>query len=544
MGRLSVFMLGVVTLSILLAACGSADPEIVTVRVTVLVEKEVVKEVEVEKVREVIVPVTTQPDYGGTLRVVSQSSIANLDPLYVAAFVTVHITSHMYETPFGLTPDEDVAPQLVSEWSVSPDNKSYTFTIRDGVTFHNGDPVTADDVIAVMERWAPAPRSSVYTTSIEDFYEVDDKTFKIDLKEPFSPLIGMMGRAKLWIQPREQIAGVPYNQSMSEWVGSGPYEFEKWDQGNKLTLVRYEAYTSRKEPDLFLAGGKQAYLDKITWLEIPDEETKIAGLETGEWDVIDSAGLDFFKRLKDHPEIDIVVAKPGNQSQITINASVPPTTNKLIRKAIQAAINAEDHMRSLGSPDLWILCKAYFFCGTPLETDIGSEPYNSADPEKAKKFLEEAGYDGEPVVILNPTDYPQLTPLGFVLKPNLEAAGFTVEMPTTDWASIVSRLGTPDWNMFTNFCGSAGCGLPLRNFFVTPYDRYGYPGYPDLLAKYTKALDFAQQFAIVEELQVAMYEDAWNINLGQWFPMHPHRSKVKNLQPYSRPMYHNVWIEN
>ena len=167
-----------------------------------------------------------------------------------------------------------------------------------------------------------------------------------------------------------------------------------------------DSYNSRSEPGSFFAGGKKAYLDRIEWLEIPDEETKIAGIETGEWDIVDYAGLDFFQRLDSNPDIGVMISTPGNQSSITMQSNVFPTDNKLVRQAIGAAINAEDHMASLGDPALWMLCPAVFFCGTPLESDVSAEFYNENNPERAKELLAQAGYNGEPIVIMNPTDYP------------------------------------------------------------------------------------------------------------------------------------------
>ena len=563
MQKLSLVLMAAL-FSVLLACGGAAEPEIVTVKETVVVEKEVIKEVEVERVvekevikevevervREVVVPVTTDPNYGGTLRAVSQSSIANLDPLYVGAFVTIHITVHMYENLFAWDPSWHAQPQLIKNWSIASDGMSQTFTLRDSMTFHNGDVVKSDDVLASVARWQESRHAANIKFFLGDVTASDDSTFTFGLNEPFAGLTEALAPAFIAgpiVWPREFVEGVPPTESMGEqnpdWIGTGPYKFENWNPGDTLTLTRYESYLSRKEGDNFLAGGKSSYLEKLIWLEIPDEETKIAGLETGQWDVVDSAGMDFFQRLKGNDDISIIVSRPGNQSQISIKASVPPMDNKLVRQAVGAAINAEDHMISLGDPALWQLCHSVFMCGSPLESDVSSELYNQNNIEKAKGLLKQAGYNNEPIIILNPTDYPQLTPLGFVLKPTLEAAGFNVDMPATDWATIVSRLGTPDFHMFTNFCASWFCGLPLINSYYAKRDAWGRPGYPDVVARYAKAKDAAERLSVAEEMQKIMYEDVWMVPLGQWFPMHPHRTYVKNLQPYSIPTYYNVWLE-
>ncbi len=547
-----------------LAACGGgATPTPETIIKEVVVEKEVVRTVEIEKIVEkkvvttVVVekilvttptpaPVSDDPIFGGTLKVTSQSSIANLDPLYVAAFVTVHIASHNYESLFGL--DETLNPQLqmAEKWNVSSDGLTYTMNLRDGLTFHNGKQVTTDDVLASFNRWLPSQRGKLWSRFASEVpaTKIDDSTFEFNFDQTFGLVLPVLARpaggVQIWPAPQ---ASKPWNEPMDGWIGTGPYKFEDWEQGNRMIFTRFDSYNSRSEPGSFFAGGKKAYLDRIEWLEIPDEETKIAGIETGEWDIVDYAGLDFFQRLDSNPDIGVMISTPGNQSSITMQSNVFPTDNKLVRQAIGAAINAEDHMASLGDPALWMLCPAVFFCGTPLESDVSAEFYNENNPERAKELLAQAGYNGEPIVIMNPTDYPQLTPLGFVLKPQLEKAGFNVEMPTMDWASIVGKLREKDWNMFTNFCASWFCGDPLLHFIVSEGHYMG--GNPDLVQlqlDFAMEQDAGKQMEIVEEIQRVWYDNQHFVILGQWFPIYPHRTYVRNFRPTFVPIYYNAWL--
>lgn len=239
-----------------------------------------------------------------------------------------------------------------------------------------------------------------------------------------------------------------------------------------------------------------------------------------------------------------VVVRPGNQSEVWAKGSFAPTDSKLIRQAIMAATPAADMMAALGDPELWILCSAVFFCGTPFESTVSAELYNQNDPERARELLAQAGYAGETLVILNSSDHAQLNPLGIVLKPALEEAGFTVEMPDMDLAAVISRLAANDWNLFTNFCPTSTCAqpdlTPVTNLSV---DLWGWPGYPDLVNQFIRAPDLAAKKAIVDEMQARIYDDAYNIVLGQFFPMLPHRITVANLKPTMFPTYYNVWVE-
>ena len=600
----AVLLLGLVTAM----ACGAGETEVVevpgeTVVVekvvevevpgeTVVVEKEVVREVEVagetvvvekvvevevpgetvvvEKVVEVEVPgetvvvevekvqveekiikereiITTEPKYGGTLRVVAQGSFSSLDPLPLPAVISVHTSVHVYEHLFAWDFNLNPQPQLVDTWSISDDNMTYTFTLRDGITFHNGDTVTSDDVIASINRWLPAPSVKNTAGFISEAVKVDDLTFVINLNEPFGGLVIGLGTSphlspQIW--PEDIANSAPFSEPITEWIGTGPYEFETWEPGNKLSIVRYDGFISRPEPENFLAGGKRAYLDRIEWVEIPNDETKYAGLETGQWDIVDGISLDFASRIRGNDDIGLDVTKPGNQSEVWAKGSFAPTDNKLVRQAILAAVDAESMMASLGDPELWILCSSVFFCGTPWESTVSEELYNQNNPERAAELLAEAGYAGETIVILNSSDHPQLNPLGIVLKPSLEAAGMTVEMPGMDLATVISRLGANDWNLFTNFCPASTCAQPdispVNNLSET---LWGWPGYPDLVAEFIRAPNLDAKKAVVDRMQAAAYEDAYNIVLGQFFPMLPHQIRVANLKPTAFPTYYNVWLD-
>ena len=512
---------------------------------TVVVEVEKVQvEEKIIKEREII---TTEPKYGGTLRVVAQGSFSSLDPLPLPAVISVHTSVHVYEHLFAWDFNLNPQPQLVDTWSISDDNMTYTFTLRDGITFHNGDPVTSDDAIASINRWLPAPSVKNTAGFISEAVKVDDLTFVINLNEPFGGLVIGLGTSphlspQIW--PEDIANSAPFSEPITEWIGTGPYEFETWEPGNKLSIVRYDGFISRPEPENFLAGGKRAYLDRIEWVEIPNDETKYAGLETGQWDIVDGISLDFASRIRDNDSIGLVVTKPGNQSEVWAKGSFAPTDNKLVRQAILAAVDAESMMASLGDPELWILCSSVFFCGTPWESTVSEELYNQNNPERAAELLDQAGYAGETIVILNSSDHPQLNPLGIVLKPSLEAAGMTVEMPGMDLATVISRLGANDWNLFTNFCPASTCAQPdispVNNLSET---LWGWPGYPDLVAEFIRAPNLEAKRSVVDRMQAAAYEDAYNIVLGQFFPMLPHQIRVANLKPTAFPTYYNVWLD-
>jgi peptide/nickel transport system substrate-binding protein len=516
----------------------------------VIVRQEVVKEVEVIKEVEVVKEVDrlVDPRDGGTLRVVSLASIPNIDPLFSSQFNIIYVGSHIYEGLFGMDVGLNAQPQLVKDWSLSPDMLTYEFTLRDGLTFHNGAAVGADDVVASMNRWLPSHGGKLLNSVLNELVEVDGRSLEVRLNEPLGGLVASLAWAPGFqplVLPKEIVEVTPNTEALPEesYIGTGPYQFESWTKGDKVTLSRFAEFTSRDEDENFLAGGKRAFLDTIVWLEIPDEETKIAGLETREWDVVEWIGFDFFKRVDKNTDLRVATLQPGNQSQLLFNSNVTPTNNKKVRQAIQAVVDHVEHMTSLGDPSLWRLCPAYFFCGTPLESDVASEFYNERDAAKARRLLEEAGYAGEKVTVLSAIDNAFTYPPGAVLRATLEKVGMNVDLPTLDFTTMASRLGTPEWNILVGFCANWFCGEPLLSSRIGGSKTFGIPGYPELKREFSQADGVEAQLGVVSKMQTRLRDDVWYIPLGQWFPLVGHHRSVRNLPPNFIPTYWNAWLE-
>ena len=372
---------------------------------------------------------------------ISHGSVSTLDPVFSLFAVVNYVSKQFYEQLFAWDGDLNAQPQLVDNWSVSDDGLEYTFTVRDS-NFHGGDTFGAADAVASITRWRDAgtPAAGIIRRFTDDdaFEVVDRQTFTWTFNEPLGSTIFILGIPHgAMPMMREEDAATPFTMAVDERIGTGPYRFVRWDQGDRVVLERFDDYSSRSEP--FQPGGyignTVAYIDSLEFLEIPDEETKMAGLETGEWDVIEFAGLDFFSRLNDNPEINVTTYAPGLRSNVYLNPQIPPFSYKRARQALQTGVQIEDFMFALGDPQLWQVCDAVYWCGTPLETHVGSTfevelsdgphtiGYNVYDVPVAQQLLAESDYAGETTIILNPTDLAVLTPLGPVLRQFMQEIG-------------------------------------------------------------------------------------------------------------------------
>lgn len=569
-GRLMLSFVAVLLLSLFVAACSSED-EAPAGDTSVETPTEAPSGTDTDGGTEVVVEATAISDdsmmmagdmvagddrFGGTLRVVAQASTETLDTSFSAAYVITVVSGHIWERLFERDAGFNPSPQMVSDWEVDGAGTTYTFTLRDGLKFHDGGSVTSDDVIPSVQRmWETTAAGEMLGSQLVEggLTKIDDKTFSMTFQKPIGVVI--TGLAAPWplqnIWP-ERIANTPAQEDHGEEgaIGTGPYKLAEWIRGNKLVVERFDDYVPRGEEGSYLAGAKIAYLDRIEWLEVPAEETKIAGLKTGEWDVVDGAGLDFFADLSEDPTLGVAKYERHFWT-FDFNMTSPPANLKLLRQGIQAAVDIEALAAAVGPSDLWSLCPARYRCGTPLESSVGSEFYNEHDVEKGKRLVAESGYDGETFLLMNPNDYATITPMGQVLKPAFEELGIVVEMPSMDWATLLSRLPDPDWDAITDWWVQWASPDPVADGMVSGTLYFGNFG-DDPEVERTKALrleyafepDPARQLEIIGEIQLALYDSVPHVIGAQWASIYPYTTNLKNFDVDVFPVYVNVWLEN
>ena len=507
-----------------------------------------------------VTPTPTVPQYGGTLRVASGSSVDSLDPVYSETYATAAISSHIFETPLGWNSRIEVKPRMAESWELSPDRLTYTFHLRDGLRFHSGDGVDAGDLVASLERWldgdgAHAVLLREFVDRDNPFSVVDGDTFTVNLDEPYGQVPSAFARphGAPFILPEEIAGSRATSESMEidELVGSGAYRFSEWRQGDRITLERYlegfEYYAPADGPPDLYVGGTIGYLDSIIWLEIPDEETRIAGLETGEWDVVEMASFGYFERLSENPDITVPLYTPGHRSWYQLIPSHPPFDDLKIRRAALFATNVVEVMHSLGSEELWDLCPAIYYCRTTLETDVGgNEWYAQFDLDRARRLLEESTYAGETIVVLNPTDYSTGTPSNDVIRRQFEEVGFNVDMPELDWAAVVARLSEPEtFELSVGWQSHWCCGDPISDSSGAGVSRL-WPRVPyvtELRLDWARKTDPVEKAAILDGYQIALYENVYNVYLGVFYPLFPHTSDLKDFDVKAIPFYSNSFLD-
>ncbi len=495
----------------------------------------------------------------GTLRVVQHGNLTVLDPIWTTAYVTRNHGYLIYDTLFSADAKYAVKPQMVDKYDISADKLTYTFTLRDGLEWHDGAPVTSEDCIASLNRWAKRDAMGLKLWDfVKELKAVDAKTFQMVLKEPYGLVLDSLGKpsSQVPFMMPKRVADTNAMEQIKDYIGSGPFIYQTRDSkpGEKHVYLKNPKYKPRAEPPSGLAGGKVVKLDKVELVEMPDVQTQANALLAGEIDIVEAPPHDLLPTLKADKNIVLQDWNPlGHQFIIRFNHVVKPFDNPKIRLAALYAINQEDYLKAtVGDPAYYKVCGAAFICGTPFATDKGSDFLLKSNFERSKELLKEAGYDGTPVVLMQSTTLPILTNTAPVTKALLEKGGFKVDMQSMDWQTLVSRRTKKDpadkggWNILHTYSVSADVLNPIAtSYMVADGDKgwFGWPTDPEmekLRAAFSKETDLAKQKDLAEKVQLRALETAQYGWIGQWYGPGARRTNISGWLEAPVPVFWNI----
>jgi peptide/nickel transport system substrate-binding protein len=504
---------------------------------------------------------TATPAAAQTLKAVMHSDVKILDPIWTTAYIQRNFGYMVWDTLFAMDEKFDVKPQMVDKYDVSADKLVWTFTLRDGLVWTDGKPVTSDDCIASIKRWAAKDSmGQKMMGSVADFEKVDDKTFKMKMKEPYGLVLQSLGKPSSnvpFMMPKKTADTDPATQiKVEDVIGSGPFVFEakEWKPGEKVVFTKNTKYKPRAEAPSGLAGGKVVKVDRVEWIAMPDSQTQIAALQNGEIDMLEQPSTDLLPLLAKDKNIKLVDFNPlGNQYVMRFNQSFKPFDDAKIRHAVMVAFGQEDFLKAtIGDSKYYKVCKPVFVCGTPLASEDGFADVLNQNAAKAKELLKAAGYDGTPVVLLQSTDLSVLTNLAPVAKSQLEAAGFKVDVQSSDWQTVVARRAkkdTPDkggWNaMLTSWVAADILNPVMAGFFNASCDKamFGWPcdeTIEKMRDQFAKETDPAKQKQIAIDLQKYWVDHPTHVNLGQWYQPSALRSNLDGMLTAPAPVFWNM----
>lgn len=485
-----------------------------------------------------------------TLIAVMNTPLRALDPIATSSYVTRDHGYMIYDVL--IAQDENFKPQpQMADWVVSADGLLYTFSLRDGLLFHDGAPVTSADVIASLHRWGKRDRAGQLlfeqTLSLE---AQNQKQINWRLRKPFPALLEILSKPSslpAFIMPR-RVADTPAEQQISEFTGSGPFKFvaAEFRAGSTATYEKFEQYIPRAEPASWMAGAKVARIKRVKWISMPDAQTAANALAMGEIDLIEGVPIDLLPSLDRYRSIVTEMRSTmGYQVFGRMNFRYPPFDNVDARRAAMLAIGQIHVLTAMvGKSDYFKLCTAVFGCGTPFATDAQSQPQAARpDLEKAKALLAKSGYKGVKIVILRPADVPLLAVPPIVAAQALRQVGFAVELQSMDWQTLLTRrenrssAADGGWSMFFSVFSIPEVSSPLSNSMLDGRGDRAWFGWPDdsrlemLRLEFLNAETEDEKKAAAYQIQNHAIEEAIYIPLGEYLQVQARNRNVIGILP-------------
>jgi len=498
-------------------------------------------------------PSIAQNTRAKTLRFVPSANLTFLDPNTTAGVTATHARA-VFDTLYGLDNELRPRPQMVEGHEVSGNGLIWTFKLREGLKFHDGEPVRGKDCTASIARWGKRDSFGIALMGVTDHMEApDDRTFKIHLKHPMASMLDALGHScviPLAIMPERLAQTDPFKQ-MPEIIGSGPYRFlaNEYVSGSKAAYARFEGYVPRNEPPEWTAGGKIANFDRIEWLVIPDAATASAAVKSGEVDWLEVVQPDLAPSLAKDPNLVVDSTNQfGLATLLAFNFQNPPFDNVKLRRAVRDAINQiqVDFVQAIvgDDPSIYRLCQSMFGGGLPGVIDKASPKLSL---EASKKAVAESGYKGEKVVVLDSTDYSFLSSGARIGADLMTRLGMNVDVQSMDFGTILQRRNNMEpvekggWSVFCTGADVLSLANPGLNYYVRGWvGGYKNETVNNLIDQWLGANDPKQLQQLFEQIQNVSFDDVPMIPLGQFKLRQARRKDLQGVLRSSSATFWNV----
>ncbi|WP_199088774.1 ABC transporter substrate-binding protein [Bosea sp. ASV33] len=466
----------------------------------------------------------------------------SLDPMASTADLVGTIMQHVYEPLFTFDANWAIRPMLAAaQPAVSADGKTYAIELRKGVKLHNGRELDAEDVVASLKRWLDmTPRGKGLAKSIASLTAKGPTSVEIVLGKVEPALLAHLALPSGFaaIMAKESIAN-----PLTEFVGTGPYKFRERKPDQFVVLVKHDGYASRSEPASGYAGKREAKIDELRFIPVPNANTRVEGVIAGQYQFSDQLPVEAFKKLSGASAARAVLTMPFGFPYFPTNTKQGPMADVKVRQAFQMALDLEEVlMAGFGDPKFFALAPEHFPKGSPFFSEAGKDKYSKADAAGAKKLLAEAKYDGTPIRILNSKQYDFHHRMALVMAEQMKAAGFKVQLDVVDWATLIQRRGDAAlWDIYITH--SAFLPEPMLS---PPQLGDGAPGWwsspakDAALAAFNAEPDPSKRGALWAKVQQVVYDEVPYIRAGNFAALSGASAKMKDFAAMPWPSFWNV----
>ncbi|HWV00792.1 MAG TPA: ABC transporter substrate-binding protein [Devosia sp.] len=480
---------------------------------------------------------------GGTITVAIIGEPPTLDPMLSTADVVSTVTQHFFDTLYTFDSHWNVVPLLASDMpKISDDGKTYVIPLRQGIKFHDGSTMTADDVVACLQRWTKlATRGKGVAAKIDSITATDDHTVTIAMNTPYSPMMSLLAfsNSACMITPKSNLG-----DQLTAIIGTGPYKLADHKPDQYIQVVRFDDYQSRTEPSDGSFGQRNQYLDEIRFVPVPDTNTRVEGVISGQFAFADSLSNEAYDRLAKSDVSMPVLLNSFGWPVFAMNTKKGLMSKLEIRQAVEAALAPEDMLTAaFGDKKFFTVDGPMYPEGWAWRNDAGVELYNQANPEKAAGLLKQGNYDGSPLRILTSHQYEFHYQMAVVAQAYLQQAGFKVELDVVDWATLTQRRANPDlWDIYISH--SPFLPEPALN---STYDANSPVGWNDadknkVLDQFTTVSDQKQRQALFAQLQKMVFEQVPFYKVGDFNALLGQSKKLSGVPQTPWPFFWNAQV--
>jgi peptide/nickel transport system substrate-binding protein len=496
----------------------------------------------------------TCPTRGGDLVFGQEANVNSLDQMTSSTISTRNIAMNIYETLVTRDENNKPIPELAESMQEAPDGMSYTFKLRQGITFHNGKALTSADVAASFDRYNRIGLQRSTLDNVARWETPDPQTFIIRMKQVQPTFVEALSSFSV------PIVIIPSEHKDDERqqlrpVGTGPFRLMEFVPGSHAKLGRFDGYkpNTAYEQRTGFGGYRVACLDTVTFRIVTEASARVAGLETGALHLVEDVPTRSLEGLRRNNAITILPLQNWWIQIALPNTALAPTDNLAFRRAVQAAMNMEDIMDA-ATDNNYRLNVGFQYPNQPSYTDAGKETYNINNQQRARALLRESGYRNEPIVILTNRDLTPMYNAALVMEQQLKAIGINASLRVVDWPTSVQmsqRVNSTEWHFFHSGWGTQPAlgALATMQFLVSPGANYrpkDDKDDPDVLAAWNDMNNLRDPAARQEafaRMQRLVLERAYAYPFGSLTKVQASRANVKGFAPFRIPRFSNVWIE-
>lgn len=496
--------------------------------------------------------------YGGTFTAATPTPPPTLDVMTSSTAAAREATWMCLETLLTYDEEYELMPLLAEDWESNEEGDHYSFALKQGVLFHNGDEMTVEDVVASIDRFLEVTNRQSEFAVIDSYEASDEYTLELQLTAPSVAILTAIAIPynSLKIYPAEVIEGKePGDINVEDTIGTGPYQLVEWVPDQHLNYEAFRDYHNQEDERTGLGGGKIPYFDEVRLVSVPETGSRVAGIETGEYHFAADPPPTDYERLEEDPNLTPYIVEDSWWVVLLLNHRNELVQDINFRRALQAAADMEPIAMAIadGNPDFFQLQGSIYFPVSPYYTEVATELYNQANLELAEELLSESDYDGQEIVMVTNRNYDYMYSAVVAFEEQIRTnLGINSTVDVVDWPAQQARWEESDWHVSTTGYATSQAGFApdaYAGFYggdgSGPGAGYDNPEMIEAFEAAAASVDMDERIVAFEQVQRIWHEDVAGLKICDRFPLTAVSANVQGFEPwYNMTRFWSCWFED